>query len=142
MNIYPAQIKDPSKITVEEIMNIVLIDDSHLVRERVANIISELPSINVIGEAGNSIEAMEIIEMMNPDVAILDIKMPGISGVEMLQELKIKHPGMKIIMLTNYPFAQYKAKCLEYGADYFLNKSDEFEKIPNILIEIGKQKYK
>ena len=142
MNISSAQLIEHSNSTIMEIMNIVLIDDSHLVRERVANIISELPGINVIEEAGNSIEAMEIMERMKPDVAILDIKMPGINGVDLLQKLKNKYSGLKIIMLTNYPFEQYKTKCLGYGADYFLNKSDEFEMLPNVLIEIGNQKFK
>lgn len=123
-------------------MNIVLIDDSSLVRERIANIISELPGVKVIGEAGNSLEAIKVVRKTKPEVVILDIKMPGESGVQILKKLKNEFEELKIIMLTNYPYSQYKAECLKDGADYFLSKSDEFEKIPNILIRIDKEKKK
>jgi len=119
-------------------MNIVLIDDSLLVRERIANIISKLPGVKVIGEAGNSLEAIKVVRKMKPDVVILDIKMPGESGVQILKKLKNEFEEIKIIMLTNYPYSQYKAECLKDGADYFLSKSDEFEKIPGILLDIAK----
>ncbi len=138
----PHTIKSPSSKKMETTMNIVLIDDSLLVRERIANIISELPGVKVIGEAGNSLEAIEVVRKTKPDVVILDIKMPGESGVQVLRKLKNEFEELKIIMLTNYPYSQYKAECFKYGADYFLSKSDEFEKLPNVLIEIGKQKYK
>lgn len=138
----PHTIKGSSSNKMEATMNIVLIDDSLLVRGRVANIISELPGVKVIGEAGNSLEAIEVVRKTKPDVVILDIKMPGESGVQILRKLKNEFVELKIIMLTNYPFSQYKTECFKYGADYFLSKSDEFEKLPNILIEIGKQKYK
>jgi len=123
-------------------MNVVLIDDSLLVRERVANIISELPGIKVIGEAGNSIEAIKIVRKKKPDVVILDIKMPGENGVQVLKKIKNEFEELKIIMLTNYPYSQYKVECLKEGADYFLSKSDEFEKLPDILIGIDEEKKK
>ncbi len=140
--IAPYTIKSPSPNKMDATMNIVLIDDSLLVRERVANIISELPGVKVIGEAGNSLEAIEVVRKTKPDVVILDIKMPGESGVQVLRKLRNQFEELKIIMLTNYPYSQYKAECFKYGADYFLSKSDEFEKLPNVLIEIGEQKYK
>ena len=138
----PYTIKSPSQNKMAATMNIVLIDDSLLVRVRVANIISELPGVKVIGEAGNSLEAIEVVRRIKPDVVVLDIKMPGESGVQVVKKLKNEFKELKIIMLTNYPYSQYKAECFKNGADYFLSKSDEFEKLPNILIEIGKQKYK
>jgi len=134
----PVQLQDLPKITVEEIMNVVLIDDSLLVRERIANIISKLPGVQVIGEAGNSLEAIKVVRKMKPDVVILDIKMPGESGMQVLRKLKNKFEELKIIMLTNYPYSQYKVECLKDGADYFLSKSDEFEKLPDILLNIAK----
>jgi len=121
-------------------MNVVLIDDSQLVRERIANIISKLPGVKVIAEAGNSLEAIEVVRKKKPDVVILDIKMPGESGVRILKKLKNEFEELKIIMLTNYPYSQYKAECLKDGADYFLSKSDEFEKIPDILLDIAKRR--
>ena len=139
MNFRHVQLKDPPKITVEEIMNVVLVDDSLLVRERVANIISEMPGVKVIGEAGNSLEAIEVVRKTNPDVVILDIKMPGESGLQVLRKLKDEFEELKIIMLTNYPDSQYKAECLMHGAEYFLSKSDEFDKLPEVFSKLRKR---
>ncbi len=139
MNFYPVQLKDPSKITAEEIMNVVLVDDSLLVRERVANIISEIPGVKVVGEAGNSLEAIAVVRKTKPDVVILDIKMPGESGLQVLRKLRKEFEELKIIMLTNYPDSQYKAECLMHGADYFLSKSDEFDKLPEVFSRLVKR---
>ena len=138
MNFCPVQLIEPPKITVEEIMNVVLVDDSLLVRERIANIISEIPGAEVIGEAGNSIEAIEVVRKTKPDVVILDIKMPGESGLQVLRKLKNEFEDLRIIMLTNYSDSQYKAECLMHGADYFLSKSDEFDKLPEVFSKLGK----
>jgi DNA-binding NarL/FixJ family response regulator len=139
MSFCPVQLIEPPKITVEEIMNVVLVDDSLLVRERVANIISEIPGAEVMGEAGNSIEAFEIVRKTKPDVVILDIKMPGESGLQVLRKLKNEFEDLRIIMLTNYSDSQYKAECLMHGADYFLSKSDEFDKLPEVFSKLGKR---
>jgi len=119
-------------------MNVVIVDDSELVRDRIQKRISELDEIKVTGVASNSIEAQEIIKSSDPDVVILDIKMPGESGIELLRKIKEYYPHIKVIMLTNYPFLQYRSKCYENGADYFLDKSNEFEKVTEILIDLGK----
>jgi len=119
-------------------MNVVIVDDSELVRDRIQKRISELDEIKVTGVASNSIEAQEIIKLSEPDVVILDIKMPGESGIELLRKIKEYYPHIKVIMLTNYPFLQYRSKCYENGADYFLDKSNEFEKVTEILIDLGK----
>ncbi len=139
MNFRHVQLKDPPKITVEEIMNVVLVDDSLLVRKGVANIISKMPGVKVIGEAGNSLEAIEVVRKTKPDVVILDIKMPGESGVKVLRKLKDEFEDLKIIMLTNYPDSQYKAECLMHGAEYFLSKSDEFDKLPEVFSKLRKR---
>ena len=142
MNFCPEQLQDPSKIIVEEIMNVVLVDDSLLVRERIASIISEIPGAKVVGEAGNSVEAIEVVRNTKPDVVILDIKMPGESGLQVLRKLKNEFGELKIIMLTNYSDSQYKAECLMHGADYFLCKSDEFNKLPQVFSKLGNKQKK
>ena len=120
-------------------MNIALVDDSLLVRERIANIISEIPGAKVIGEAGNSSEAIDVVRKAKPEVVILDIKMPGESGLQVLRKLKNEFEELRIIMLTNYSDSQYKAECLMHGADYFLSKSDEFDKLPEVISKLGEK---
>ena len=73
-------------------MRVVVVDDSIMVRERLIKMFSEIPSLDIVGEAGNSFEAINIIEEEKPDVVVLDIKMPGDSGVEVLRKVKKKTP--------------------------------------------------
>lgn len=114
-------------------MNVVIVDDSRILRERVVNLISELPGINVVGNVGNSIDAIKVVQKTKPDLVILDIRMPGESGIEVLKKIKKKKPEIKVIIFTNYPDEQYKFVSLKTGADYFFNKSDEFDELLNVI---------
>ena len=114
-------------------MRVVVVDDSTIVRERLISMISDIPSLAIVGEAGNSFEALNIIEEKTPDVVILDIKIPGDSGVEVLKKIKKMNSSIITILLTNYPLGQYKEKCIEYGADYFFDKSEEYSKVTEVL---------
>jgi len=114
-------------------MKVVVVDDSIIVRERLIKMFSDIPSLTIVGEAGNSFEALNIIEDKNPDVVVLDIKIPGDSGVEVLKRIKKMNPSIIAILLTNYPLGQYKEKCLEYGADYFFDKSEEYSNVIEVL---------
>ena len=108
-------------------------DDSALVRERIITMISEHPGIEIIGQAENALEGIDSIRKQKPDVVILDIRMPGGNGIEVLKNIKKNSSGPTIIILTNYPYPQYQKKCMEAGADYFFDKSTEFNKIIEVI---------
>lgn len=114
-------------------MKVFIVDDSALVRERIITMISEHPGIEIIGQAKNAQEGINSILKLKPDVVILDIRMPGGSGIEVLRNIKKNSSGPTIIILTNYPYPQYRKKCIEAGADYFFDKSTEFNKIIEVL---------
>jgi len=61
--------------------------------------------------------------------------MPGENGVEVLRKIKNKNQSVIVIILTNYPFAQYRTRCFKYGADYFFNKSEDYFKVAEVLEE-------
>ncbi|MCU0474036.1 MAG: response regulator transcription factor [Bacteroidales bacterium] len=118
-------------------MKIVIADDSSLLRERIKSLLNGLKEKLVIYEAENGLEALKLIKDKKPDLAILDIRMPEMNGIEVLKkirELKIK---VKVCILTNYPYPQYKRKCFEAGADYFLSKTEEFEDIKIVITELA-----
>ena len=118
-------------------MKVFVVDDSRVIRERLVALISGLACVEVIGEARDACDAIRDIRALNPDVVILDIRMPGESGIDVLDSVrKAKNPP-KVIMLTNYPFPQYRRKCMDAGADFFLDKSTEFEKVADILKQIA-----
>jgi DNA-binding NarL/FixJ family response regulator len=112
---------------------VYIVDDSEAVRERLAALVADVEGVVLAGVSGDPREAVAAIRRLHPDAVILDIRMPGMSGIEVLREIKQDHPSTAVIMLTNYPFAPYRRECTEAGADYFLNKSTEFEKINEIL---------
>ena len=117
-------------------IKVFIVDDSALVRERLVEMLSEFSEVEIAGETGDSDEAIDAICKGNPDVVILDIRLPGCSGIDLLPDIKKLDPDPVVIMLTNYPFPQYREKCMKAGADFFLDKSTEFQKIGEILKEI------
>ena len=118
-------------------MKILIVDDSELIRQRLVEMIGEIDQTEVIGLAGNAEEAYSYYNGSCPDVIILDIHLPGENGIRILERIKKKNKEVKIIILTNFPYPQYKRKCMELGADYFVDKSERFELIHEILMEIN-----
>jgi CheY-like chemotaxis protein len=96
----------------------------------------DLPEVDVVGQAGDVPESLAAIRRTRPDVVILDIRMPGGNGIDVLREVKKMTPAPQVIMLTNFAYAQYRKKCEEAGADFFLDKSAEFEKLPQALEQV------
>lgn len=116
-------------------MNIFISDDSPVVRGRLAHIFDEIKGVKIIGEAQNIKDSIDLIKKLRPDAVILDINMPDGSGIEVLKSIKNSDNKIKVIVLTNYPFPQYKRICMYYGADYFFDKSNEFNKIIDAVKE-------
>jgi len=114
-------------------VKVFIADDSAPMREQIAATLSELKGIEIVGQAQNAPEAIDSIQKLKPDVVILDIRMPGGNGIAVLKEIKKYSKAPIVIMLTNYPYPQYRKKCKELGADYFFDKSTEFEKINEVL---------
>jgi len=114
-------------------MKVFIVDDSALVRERLTAMISELPEIEIIGQAEDAQKAINSIRILKPDVTILDIRMPGGNGIEVLENIKKDKSAPLIIILTNYPHPQYRKKCMDSGADFFFDKSTEFHKVIKVL---------
>lgn len=114
-------------------ITVFIADDSLIVRERLVAILDELAGIEIAGQAGHVAEAISAIRKLKPDVVILDIRMPSGSGIEVLQNIKQDEPAPVVIILTNYPYPAYRKKCLQAGADFFLDKSTEFDQIPELF---------
>lgn len=108
---------------------VLIVDDSEQIRERLAALLAESTQIRIVGQAGDGNEALEAIEHLRPDTVILDIRLPGSSGIEVLKRIKARYPHIQVIMLTNYDHPMYRQQCRQLGADHFLNKTREFEKI-------------
>ena len=114
-------------------MKVFIADESAVVRERLKEMLYEIPEIEIIGQAHDGLEATNLIKKLNPDVVILDIHMNGGGGIEVIKCIKKIEPVPLVIILTNYPYPQYRKKCMDLGADFFFDKSTEFEKVTEVL---------
>ncbi len=114
-------------------LKVFIADDSLIVREHLVTMFDELAGVQIVGQAGNVVEAIRGIRYLQPEVVILDIRMPGGSGIDVLQSIKQDEAAPIVIILTNYPYPGYRQRCLNAGADFFLDKSTEFEQIPKLF---------
>ena len=108
-------------------------DDSPIVRERLISLLMELPNVEVVGETRVALEAIDSIRRLKPTAVVLDISMPGGGGMSVLETIKKDDEAPLVIMLTNFSNEPYRRRCLQLGADYFFDKSSEFEKVIQVL---------
>lgn len=117
-------------------MRVIIADDSDMIRERLQQMLCSNTKVQLVGSFRNGLEALDAMRTLNPDLAIIDIKMPGKSGLGILKEIRDENISVKILMLTFYSSEFYRQQAMKYGADYFLSKVDDFEKIPAVIDEI------
>ncbi|NJN95244.1 MAG: response regulator transcription factor [Anaerolineales bacterium] len=120
-------------------MKIFIADDSLIVREHLVTLLDELTGVEIVGQAGNVAEAISGIRSLRPDVVILDIRLPDGSGIDVLQNVKQDQPPPVVIILTNYPYPGYRQRCLSAGADFFLDKSTEFDQLPRLFEQLKQE---
>jgi DNA-binding NarL/FixJ family response regulator len=111
-------------------MRAFFVDDSYFVLEKLTVMISNIDDVEIVGQATNAYDAVQSIVKMKPDVVILDIRLNGDgNGMDVLKRIKKEIPPPIVIMLTNYPYPQYREKCQALGADYFFDKVTEIDKV-------------
>ena len=113
----------------------LLVDDSVAVRTRLAELILRTGRVAEVVQAGSLEQARGILNREPFDAAVLDLELPDGSGLELIAELKERSPTMLLIMLTNYPSAEFRSRCMALGADHFLDKTLEFQRITELLAQ-------
>ncbi len=111
-------------------------DDSLVVQERLVTMLNEVDGIRIVGQAQTVPDAISAIRELKPTVVILDIRMPGGSGIDVLRSIKQHAPATVVIVLTNYPYPAYRKQFLAAGADFFFDKSSEFDQIGQVLEQL------
>ncbi len=120
-------------------MKVFVVEDSAAVRERLVEMIREVEDVEVVGEAATFGKAVSGIRDTLADVAILDIKLADDngSGIDVLAEVRKTMPAIRAIVMSNYATPQHVKASADAGAEYFLDKSVDFERIPEILRSMG-----
>jgi len=106
----------------KEPITVVLADDHAMVREGLAALLAKDPQVNVVGQCGDGLTALEEIRRLRPDVAVLDITMPGLNGIDLCRELARKAPNTAILILTMHDAEELVADALAHGASGYLLK--------------------
>jgi DNA-binding NarL/FixJ family response regulator len=110
-------------------MRVLVVDDAATVRHRLARLLKEIERVELVGGAADGNSALWLARTLAPDVVLLDLNLPGPSGIEVLWRLKMLAAPPVVIVLTNHATDDYRRACLDKGADFFFDKSKEFEKM-------------
>jgi len=111
-------------------IRVLIADDHAIVREGLKRILADDSSIETVAEAANGQEAARLVRQHKPDVVLLDISMPGRSGIDALADIQSASAGTRILILSMHPEDQYAIRCLRDGADGYLTK----ESAPDLLL--------
>jgi DNA-binding NarL/FixJ family response regulator len=115
------------------VYKVLVVDDSPIIVDRVFDILGELECITFVGKATSFSEAVTLLAEQKYDLAMLDINLPGKNGIELLSYIKSNYPHIKIVMLSNQSDDYYRNLCSNLGSDSFIDKTSEFENIPQTI---------
>jgi len=111
----------------------MLVDDSVPVRQRVRSLIEESCQAELVAEASSVAEALVFFHARRPDAVVLDLQLSDGDGCDVLSVIKRIHPDCVVIVLTAFSAMEDRIRCFELGADFFYDKTMEFERVPEVL---------
>jgi DNA-binding NarL/FixJ family response regulator len=120
---------------------ILLAEDHVIFRDLVRKSLNEIPSLEVVGETGDGRELLASVEILKPQMIILDITIPSLSGLEVAQKIKRDHPEIKILLLTMHKSKEHLARAMEAGVDGYMLKEDAFQELLKAIEAIRKDKF-
>lgn len=113
----------------KQVITIVLIDDQAIVRAAFKSLLERSPNFKVVGDAGDARAGAAVVEKLKPDVVILDITMPGMSGIDAVAPLKKVSPKTRVLMASQHEGTKFVQQALQAGADGYLSKDSEPEEL-------------
>ncbi len=118
-------------------LQVVLVDDSAPICERLAASVSAVKGVAAIRQAGDVPSGLRLLEERATDVLILDIELPGQSGLDLLQIARKKNAALVIIMLSIFNYPKLRQRCADLGADFYFHKVTEFEQVAEVCRKLA-----
>ncbi len=119
---------------MEKNIRILVVDDHAVVREGLRHMLGQEKDMELVGQGANSEEALFQVEILSPNIVLMDIKMPGMDGIELTRQVKQKYPSCNIIMLTLYD--EYLTQAMEAGAVGYLLKDIKREELAQAIRQV------
>lgn len=114
-------------------IKVLIVDDHTLVRDGIRALLALVADVRVVGEAANGKEALEKVKKLAPDVVLMDLAMPIMSGLESTRRIRKKFPGTKVLALTQYEDREYIVPTIEAGARGFVSKTAAFAELASAI---------
>ena len=118
---------------------VLVVDDHPATRTGIRRLIQSEPSISVTGEATSAEEAISLVDAQDVDLVLMDIQLPGIDGIEAIQQMKVKHPDLKFIILSSFG-DDYLPRAIEAGASGYLLKTATKAELVDAVVQVAEGK--
>jgi DNA-binding NarL/FixJ family response regulator len=124
-------------------LRVFLVEDSALIRERLTETISSLEHVEVVGYAETEMDAIAALQRLPCDAVVLDLQLREGHGFNVLKALRSPsaRPGIIVLILSNYATSQYRTRSMEFGADYFFDKSRDYDRLCEVLEDLVQRRF-
>lgn len=119
------------------LLKVMLVEDSPSVRERLRVLMADLGHLEVVAECDNAAMAIGLLQSHPVDLMVLDIKLRGSHGMDVLRNVKSQNPHIKVVVFTNHSESEFRTRFLASGADRFFNKGDGPEELREYLLSLA-----
>jgi DNA-binding NarL/FixJ family response regulator len=119
------------------VIRVLIADDHNIMRDGLKRILAASTDLQVAGEAASGDDALALVKANDYDVAMLDMSMPGLSGIDLIKRLKLEKPKLRILVLSMHGERQYAARALKAGASGYLNKDSASEQLVSAIRKIA-----
>jgi DNA-binding NarL/FixJ family response regulator len=128
-----------SKFVDASRLRVVIVEDSAIIRARLAETLSEIPNLEIVGNVETEADAIALLRQGGWDAAVLDLQLKKGTGLSVLKAIAggVRPEAAKVIVFTNYAFPQYKERSLLLGADFFFDKAREFHRVREVLADLA-----
>jgi two-component system response regulator DesR len=124
---------------VNKKVRVLLVDDACCVRERLAELLLEIEGVEIAGQAGDVPTAVRLIERDRPDVLVMDVDLPGRSGLELLETLRRGCARPVIIVLSYHDVPALRSRCAQLGASFYFYKPEEVERVAEVCQDLARR---
>ena len=118
-------------------IRIVMADDHAIVREGLKRIVSELPDMQLVGEAADGTQVLKCVRELEFDLLVLDLSMPGRSGMELIRQIRSEKPRLRMLVLSMHQEQQYAVRAIRSGANGYLNKESATDQLAQAIRKIA-----